>query len=419
MKKLFLFCACLLLAVPCQAEIITVDDDGPADFNNIQDAINYSWHGDTVIVKPGTYNEIIYFNGRAITLTSENPNDPNVIGSTIIQAGSRYGMIFDFGEDGTSVITGFTFNQCGIRCYASSPTISNNIITECSGSGITGQYGASPTICNNLITYNKGSSEGSRSVGGGIRGCNGLIANNIISWNQAMRIPGKTSYGGGFYACNGTIVNNVIVNNFSDNYGGAIANCGADVFNNIIAYNEVDWPDSSNGGGIYGECNNQYNCFYANTGGHFAGGAFSGIGDFASDPLFADLDNEDYHLQSSWGRWEPNSQTWVQDDVNSPCIDAGDPASDWTPELWPHGKRINIGAYGGTAEASMTVSIPPLSVGNKADLNGDDIVNFQDFAYVAGSYQTEGVLMSEDLNRDGYVDGVDLRVFVSNWLWEE
>ncbi|MHC4397233.1 MAG: hypothetical protein ACYS1A_16470 [Planctomycetota bacterium] len=416
MKKLFLLCTCLLLAIPCQAEIITVDDDGPADFNNIQNAIDYSLHGDTVIVKSGTYNEIIYFNGKAITLTSEDPINPNIVESTIIQAGAMYGVIFDFGEGSASVITGFTIYQCSIRCYASSPTISNNIITENDNvSGITGQYGASPTICNNLITYNDGKTEGSLVVGGGIRGCNGLITNNIISWNQARRVSGRTSYGGGLYACNGTIVNNVIVHNFSDHYGGAIANCDADVFNNIIAYNEVDHSSPSGGGGIYGECNSQYNCFYMNTGGHFSGGALPGIGDFASDPLFADLDNEDYHLQSMFGRWEPNSQTWIQDDVNSPCIDAGDPNSDWMAELWPHGTRINIGAYGGTAEASMSA----LAVGDIADLNNDDIVNLQDFACIAGAYQAEGFLLSEDLNRDNQVNGIDLSIFVGNWLWGE
>ena len=50
--------------------------------------------------------------------------------------------------------------------------------------------------------------------------------------------------------------------------------------------------------------------------------------------------------------------------VTSPCIDAGDPTADWTGELWPHGGRINMGAYGGTPEASMSLSIvgrPPIS----------------------------------------------------------
>jgi hypothetical protein len=65
-------------------------------------------------------------------------------------------------------------------------------------------------------------------------------------------------------------------------------------------------------------------------------------------------DNGDYHLKSQAGRWDPKSQTWVLDELTSPCIDAGDPASDWTAELWPHGERINMGAFGGTPQASMS-----------------------------------------------------------------
>ena len=36
MKKLIFALSCLLLAIAAQARTITVDDDGPADFNNIQ-----------------------------------------------------------------------------------------------------------------------------------------------------------------------------------------------------------------------------------------------------------------------------------------------------------------------------------------------------------------------------------------------
>jgi phosphotriesterase-related protein len=62
----------------------------------------------------------------------------------------------------------------------------------------------------------------------------------------------------------------------------------------------------------------------------------------------------DYHLKSEAGRWDPISESWVQDDMTSPCIDIGDPNSDWVGETWPHGERINMGAYGGTAEASKS-----------------------------------------------------------------
>jgi len=55
------------------------------------------------------------------------------------------------------------------------------------------------------------------------------------------------------------------------------------------------------------------------------------------------------------GRWDPNSQTWIQDDVTSPCIDAGDPTSPVGDEPEPNGQRINMGAYGGTQEASLSL----------------------------------------------------------------
>ncbi len=62
----------------------------------------------------------------------------------------------------------------------------------------------------------------------------------------------------------------------------------------------------------------------------------------------------DYHLKSEAGRWDPNSQSWVVDNVTSLCIDAGDPNSPVAFEPDPNGSRINMGAYGGTAEASKS-----------------------------------------------------------------
>ena len=65
----------LITAVPTFAgKIIYVDDDGPADFTNIQAAIDDANHGDTVEVRPGTYtgdgNRDIDFLGKAITIRS-------------------------------------------------------------------------------------------------------------------------------------------------------------------------------------------------------------------------------------------------------------------------------------------------------------------------------------------------------------
>ncbi len=106
---------------------------------------------------------------------------------------------------------------------------------------------------------------------------------------------------------------------------------------------------------------------------------------------------------------------WVFDDVNSPCIDAGNPNSDWTAELWPHGKRINMGAYGGTSQASMSTS----QEGNIADLNKDGLVDLLDFSYFSDNWQSRQVLLLADLDLNGRVTFDDLMIFCENWLWEE
>jgi hypothetical protein len=62
----------------------------------------------------------------------------------------------------------------------------------------------------------------------------------------------------------------------------------------------------------------------------------------------------DYHLKSQAGRWDPVSKSWIVDDITSPCIDAGDPNSPVGDEPEPNGGRINMGAYGGTIEASKS-----------------------------------------------------------------
>jgi formylglycine-generating enzyme required for sulfatase activity len=91
-------------------------------------------------------------------------------------------------------------------------------------------------------------------------------------------------------------------------------------------------------------------------------------------PLFADANNDDYHLLSERGRYRATTDEWILDDVTSPCVDGGDPNIEPTEERMPNGGRINMGAYGNTAYASM--SEWPL----KHDSNFDGIVNMLDLA---------------------------------------
>ena len=138
----------------------------------------------------------------------------------------------------------------------------------------------------------------------------------------------------------------------------------------------------------------------------------NGTPDSSSDDLWV---AGDYHLWSQAGRWDPNTQSWVFDPNTSSCIDASDPNSDWTEEFWPHGKRINMGAYGGTAEASMSLS----DVGNIADLNEDDEVESQDLCLFGYDWLRDEVLLKSDLDRNGRIDLSDFSIMTFNWLWEE
>jgi hypothetical protein len=124
-------------------------------------------------------------------------------------------------------------------------------------------------------------------------------------------------------------------------------------------------------------------------------------GNIDADPLFADPGywdpngtpedpnddiwiNGDYHLKSQAGRWDSSSASWVKDDVTSPCIDTGDPNSPVGPEPFPDGGVVNMGAYGGTAEASKSYFGGPVCETIVAgDINGDCMVDFEDFAFVA------------------------------------
>ena len=100
-------------------------------------------------------------------------------------------------------------------------------------------------------------------------------------------------------------------------------------------------------------------------------------------PLFADLDAGDYHLLSEKGRYVPAYGLWSFDEQTSLCVDAGDPNDDPWGERMPHGARINMGAYGGTAYASM--SEWPLI----GDHNRNGRIGFKDFAVFCDGWLLE------------------------------
>lgn len=80
-----------------------------------------------------------------------------------------------------------------------------------------------------------------------------------------------------------------------------------------------------------------------------------GTASISADPLFV-APGSDFHLRSEAGHYVadlPPSE-WPKDAETSPCIDAGDPSLPAGDEPVPNGGVADLGAYGRTAEASLS-----------------------------------------------------------------
>lgn len=97
-----------------------------------------------------------------------------------------------------------------------------------------------------------------------------------------------------------------------------------------------------------------YNNVWSNSNGDYYG-LNAGATDISVDPKYVDPTNNDYHLKSLFGSYHGGA--WTLDTDHSSCIDAGDPIDAYSNEVTPNGDRINMGAYGNTAQASKSGSI--------------------------------------------------------------
>jgi uncharacterized delta-60 repeat protein len=378
------------LVIPCTAETITVNGSGGADFVNIQDAIDYSLHGDIIEVWPGLYNERINFYGLGVTITSTDPNDASVVEETVIDAGSSGNAVtFDSGEDDTSVLVGFTVQNGdkGIYCYYSDPAIKKCVIKNNNESGIYGVE-AQPTIGHCRIIENGGSVNHKAiydcdgvifdcmvtdNIGRGMSRCDGPISGCAVSANSSF----------GLEMCAGILANSVVSGNGDS---GIVSGDGQIIVNCTIVGNKGN-------GYTYGEGSGAI----LSSSIIVLDGVPPEPTDIHRNPLFAedgfwDADPNwvqgDYHLKSEIGRWDPNTQMWIIDDVSSPCIDAGHPAYPTGYEPYPDGGTINQGAYGGTEQASKspngqyTYCTDPVT----CDIDEDCRVGVSDFTMVVPNW---------------------------------
>jgi parallel beta-helix repeat protein len=101
-----------------------VDDDSPADFHTVQEAINAASSGDTVFVRSGTYRENLVVN-KPLSLIGENASQTTIIPSTP-------GKVVTVSASRVTIV-GFTIQGSGstqssnIGVYFDSPTSFGNV----------------------------------------------------------------------------------------------------------------------------------------------------------------------------------------------------------------------------------------------------------------------------------------------------
>lgn len=225
-------------------------------------------------------------------------------------------------------------------------------------------------VWGNRVTFAEGSWGGGILVHG--EKTHALLSENLVSQNQA------TAIGSGVFIDDGAVAelrNERIVNNRCSPTGGVgvyvdglekgvgsratITNCTiaynrclagrglalyVETSSKVVVKNSILW--GHDGADVYRDETSNVAISYSLTQQRLAG-----KGNLHSDPLFAS--QHDLHLRSTAGRWLAGK--WVKDKLHSPAIDAADPKDEIGQETVPHGKRRNLGAYGGSAEASRGV----------------------------------------------------------------
>ena len=397
-------------------QIIYVDDDAPNDpapddpglsdflengteahpFDTIQEAIEVAQDGHVVLVWPGLYldtdplnDDSIDLLGKNITLTSTDPANSNVVESTIIRGYVQFAGT----EDANCMLTGFSIKDPyegavygnGTHATISHCIISGNrppnaiVIMECDG-----------TISNCVITDNTNCVGCGDQLLPAIYECGGLIKNCTIANNAS----GISVFGGKLL----TIENCIIYNN-----GGSQIE--------VLSGSTLDISYCDLQDGLEGIAGN--------------GAVNWGLGNIDAYPYFVDVTNENYHLRSEGWRWSKyliHGSHWTYDYVSSQCIDAGNPGSPLDDELltvpddpchdWGVNLRINMGAFGGTAQASM----PPYDWALLGDLTNDGTVGYEDLAWQIKDWLTSANEQPGDLNRDRVVNMIDFAMLADGWL---
>ncbi len=270
---------------------------------------------------------------------------------------------------------GVTASAGGAVCVISSQGTESTVFAECDFAG--------------NFAYTNG---GAVSVESNARA---VFENCLFEGNKA------NSSGGAFYQsnCTNEVVNCTFYANRAQVNGGSFFLSGNTTLPcELTVRNSIFFANSAASAGNEFRCvspyvtfSYSYNCIDPAGVSFYQGTVNQGPGNMYADPLFAQQGYRDagkwvqghYQLKSVIGRRDYSSLNWVQDAVHSTCIDAGDPADDYSLEPVSNGGRINMGRYANTSWASKG---PACSAALAADITGDCKVNFLDFAAMAAQW---------------------------------
>jgi hypothetical protein len=269
-------------------------DHGP--WQNLSYSATQSASGDMICLRAGTYN------------AAAGEDFPVALSGQHLLGESSAAVIIEGSADRLITLSSVsTIEGCNVR--STSPAAGASVVSA--------ESGASVTVRNNRIGFAGSPPANSRGVY--INNSTALISYNLIS-NVAVGV--RAEKGGST-----TTVESDTIVKFS---GRGVENIGDTCYiNNTIISSSPEGTAVSGSYGVYSENGTtecSYNDVYLNETNyyHTGTGGLTNAGAITREAQFASVSGSDYHLR-----------------YNSPCIDAGDPAS--SPD--PDGSRADMGMY--------------------------------------------------------------------------